>query len=277
MMKTQSIKIKGVVSGITRLFIPRFLAGFFCLISFLVASNEVPPLRIAVASNFTPVINEVLKSFTQQTQIPTQVITASSGALYQQIKHGAPFDIFLSADSIRPTKLVEENLAFPNSQTTYAYGLLALWSASNSINALEPLRNLKVQSRRLGIANPAYAPYGIAAKELLTQLKLWNNIHPHLVMGININQTFLQVRSQSIPLGIVALSQLKMNQLDGYAIPQDLYTPIEQQLVILTRTQHHESAKQLKTFLLSPQVQQKLPHWGYGPHNHLSLPKSVNR
>lgn len=233
--------------------------------STIVASSSTSnnPLRIAVASNFAPVLTELLKGFTEQTHIQTQIITAASGTLYQQIKHGAPYDVFLSADSIRPAKLVKENLAIPQSQITYAYGLLALWSANKNINSIDPLYNVKNTATRLGIANPNYAPYGLAAKQLLVNLKLWDDVHKFLIQGININQTFVQVRSKSVPLGLVALSQLKINKLTGFAIPQNLYTPIKQQLVILKRTHNLEDAEQLKTYLLSQQVQQQLPQFGY--------------
>lgn len=228
-----------------------------------VNTTTINPLRIAVASNFTPVLTELLKEFTESTKIQTQVITASSGTLYQQIKHGAPYDIFLSADSIRPTKLVNERLAYPQSQATYAHGLLALWSATQKIDSLDALKHIQNSSTRLAIANPAYAPYGEAAKQLLTHLNLWDHVNQHLIQGININQTFVQVRSGNISLGLVALSQLKINNLEGFTVPQNLYTPIKQQLVILKRSQNRKSAEQLKTYLLNPTVQQQLPEYGY--------------
>lgn len=234
-----------------------------CILPFHSLAAPNVPLRIAVASNFTPVLKQLLVEFTQQTQIQTQIISAASGTLYQQIKHGAPYDIFLSADSIRPSKLVHEGLAHAKSQTTYVYGQLALWSAYQPINSLTPLRELKNNSQRLAIANPNYAPYGIAAKEVLTALHLWRELNGQLIQGININQTFVQVRSKNIPLGLVALSQLKLNNLSGFIIPQHLYNPLAQDLVILSHSKQYENAEKLKTYLTSETVKKQLALWGY--------------
>lgn len=220
------------------------------------------PLRIAVAANFTPVLEVLLKDFTSQTGINTQVISGASGAMFLQIKYGAPFDIFLSADSRRPKELELAGYAVKNSRKTYAIGQLALYSPSSdsNTNALERLKN---PPARFAIANPDSAPYGKAAKEALIHLGLWQVYQPRLVKGINIGQTFTQLRSKAVASGIVANSQLMINNLSGIIIPSSYHQAIEQQLIILSTSEQQVAAEQLSYFLLSPESQNKITSYGY--------------
>ncbi|MEY8215050.1 MAG: molybdate ABC transporter substrate-binding protein [Colwellia sp.] len=236
------------------------------------------PLRIAVASNFTPVLKKLLVEFHQKTKINTQIISGATGALFLQIKYGAPFDIFIAADSIRPAQLEQENLILANSRKTYAFGQLALLSMSSleqPINSTEQHNkqsheepnNLKAQLEKsptkFGIANPKIAPYGKAAKQTLEHLGLWHQYKPKLIQGININQTFAQIRSQAINSGLVANSQLVLNNLTGIIIPTNYHLPIKQQLVIINSSKKLNKAKRLSDYLLSTKVQNKIINFGY--------------
>ncbi|WP_085298935.1 molybdate ABC transporter substrate-binding protein [Cognaticolwellia mytili] len=228
---------------------------------------QLKPLRIAVAANFAPALEHLLKDLPNNSKINYQIISAATGTLYQQIKHGAPFDLFLAADNLRPTKLEQEQLILPNSRQTYAFGQLALWSATEKINNLNKLNNF---SGYLAIANPSTAPYGKAAQQALQSLSLWSKLENRVVTGININQTFQQVRSQAVPIGIVALSQLKINQLKGITIPAHYYQPIAQQLVILKNSKQLKHAQQISDFLLQEITQAKLKKLGYLPGKNIN-------
>jgi len=244
---------------------------FFTLISFAAFSQENTPLRIAVAANFAPVLKKLIPEFTAQTNIETQVNSAASGTLFQQIKHGAPFDIFLSADTQRPQRLSDSQLIIENSLQTYAYGQLAFWSATKQHSTLASFLESIPTEQRLAIANPEIAPYGKAAKETLEKLKLWPAIQRQLVTGININQTFQQVRSQAVQFGIVANSQLVLNQLVGTVIPGDYHQEIKQQLVILKSSKQQENAKKFSEYLLSDNVQQQLLTFGYAKNTEVLI------
>ncbi|MCW8832405.1 MAG: molybdate ABC transporter substrate-binding protein [Colwellia sp.] len=228
------------------------------------AYGEDKPLRIAVAANFTPALKKLLVEFHQQTNIDTQVISGATGALYLQIKHGAPFDIFISADSTRPKQLEQEGLVLANSRQTYALGQLALLSMHSTV----PLNDLKKIPSRFAIANPDTAPYGKAAKQTLEYLKLWSQYQPKLIQGININQTFAQVRSQAVTLGFVANSQLVLNKLTGVVVPTHYHQPIAQQLVIIKNSRNISKAKRLSEYLLTPSVQNKIVDFGYARFTH---------
>jgi molybdate transport system substrate-binding protein len=246
-----------------------------------IEESQKTPLRIAVSSNFSPALKALSKTFTLQNNIKIDIITSATGVLFQQIKHGAPFDIFLAADDIRPQQLVTEQYAFVDSLHTYAYGQLALYSTSFNIKSLNYLQHYYLPSntlsnnislknkmnnnkkQRFAIANSDIAPYGKAAKEALINLALWPTFKKNLVTGININQTFQQVRSGAVPAGIVANSQLVINNLNGLLIPQHLYSPIKQQLVILKRTKQKKVAEHFIRYLLSVESQQKIANLGY--------------
>jgi molybdate transport system substrate-binding protein len=227
--------------------------------------GHAQPLRIAVAANFSPVLKPLLTKFTATTGIQTQVISAASGAIFLQIKYGAPFDVFLSADSSRPIQLDQSGHALPGSRATYAVGRLAFYSstiATTSIDTLATQLSNKPRTR-LAIANPDVAPYGKAAKEVLQHMQLWESYQSQFITGINISQTFTQLRSKSINQGFIAYSQLKANNLTGVLIPASYHQPIQQQLVILQNTLQPEAAAEFCQFLLSDQSQAFIENSGY--------------
>ena len=226
-------------------------------------SSTEQPLRIAVASNFTPVLKKLLIEFHQQTNIETQIISGATGAMFIQIQHGAPFDIFIAADSVRPTQLEQQNLTLDNSRKTYALGQLALLSMNSTAKITDLQRLPQSSSQRFAIANPDTAPYGKAAKQTLEHLGIWQQYKNRLVVGMNINQTFSQIRTQAVNSGLVANSQLVLSNLTGVIIPSAYHQPIEQQLVILKKSNNINKAQQLSNYLLSSNIQKKIISFGY--------------
>ena len=262
--------------------LPTFLVSVFVISLFGVNSSQAQqgtdkntskPLRIAVAANFTPVLKLLLKDFSKQTGIKSQIISGASGAMFLQIKHGAPFDIFLSADSRRPIDLMQAGYAVKDSRKTYAIGQLALYSSAISpkVNSFEQLSldQLKDPPARFAIANPNIAPYGKAAKEVLTHLGLWQRYQSRLIKGINIGQTFTQLRSKAVTMGLVANSQLVLNNLSGVIIPTHYHQPIEQQLIIIRASKQQVAAEKLSQFLLSNDSQKIIIRYGYAQAKHV--------
>ena len=241
----------------------------WCLVWLAIQANQLyaadsqtqpRPLRIAVAANFAPALKILLADLPNRNNIELQIISAATGTLYQQIKHGAPFDMFLSADTSRPARLEQDNLIIADSRKTYAYGQIALWSATQPLTSLDELNNY---AGNLAIANPDTAPYGKAAQQALQHLSLWSHVEGKLITGINISQTFQQVRSQAVPLGIVAYSQLAINNYHGIIIPSEYYQPIAQQLVIVKSTPQAKLAQTISDFILQASSQNKLQTLGY--------------
>ena len=258
-------------NNVGRRLLRQSLMVFLILFSLSNSADAAQPLRIAVAANFAPVLTKLLPQFTQKTGITPQIISAGTGTLYQQLRHGAPFDVFLGADTLHAKKLADLDLIINNSRKTYALGQIALYSANSTTTSVDDLQNLANQKKRLAIANPRSAPYGLAAKQCLIKLNLWQTLHNKLVMGNNVGQTFQQLRSQAVPLGIVAYSQLKLNKLRGTLLPLSCYSPIKQQLVILKSTKQKNLAQAFSVFLLSASIQQQIKKFGYNAPNQANL------
>jgi molybdate transport system substrate-binding protein len=215
--------------------IMRFLIVSLLLFSGVSTAEEI---RVAVASNFTHALGNLANQFESETGHTVTLIVGSTGQHYAQIKNGAPFDAFFAADTVRPELLDEEGIALPGSRFTYATGKLVLWRPEG--DGLESALSMLQQGefRFLAIANPRLAPYGKAAQEVLQAQGVWEAMRGKMVLGQNIGQTYQFVKSRSAELGFVAYSQLKAfkGETSGYfwEIPQALYTPIQQQAVLLT-------------------------------------------
>lgn len=242
-----------------------FLTG---LSSFIFSSQLLAAsLHLAVASNFITPIKQLAQDFEQETGHSLQLSFGSSGKLFAQIQNNAPYDVFLSADLIKPKALVDNKSALPNSLTVYAKGQLALWSMKpiSSLILSEALLN----ADRIAIASPRLAPYGKAAEESLRHLSIWKEIHSKLVQGENIGQAYQFTYSQNANLGLVALSQILSNPKKGYSILIDnsLYSDIKQAAVILSRTQNTVLAEAFMAFLIRADTQAKIARFGYSTNN----------
>lgn len=219
-------------------------------------------LRIAVAANFAKPIEKLVAEFNKNHPFNAQISVASTGILFQQISHGAPFDIFLAADAKRPTLLVQQGLTIPGYHHTYAIGQLALWSAT--ISTPITIENLRLHQGRIAIANPKIAPYGLAAKQALESLNLWQKYQHNLIVGTNIGQTYQQAKTGAIDYGIVAYSQwVQSKDGNGILIPNALHAPLKQEMAVLKQGPNNELAKEFYQFMLTDKAQQIISEMGY--------------
>ena len=194
-------------------------------------------IRVAVASNFRQAFSAAALRFEEQSGHDVTLIAGSTGKHYAQILNGAPFDAFFAADAARPLRLESERRIVPGSRFTYAIGKLVLWSADQSLVDAGGNVLRSGSYRHLAIANPELAPYGVAARQVLQTLGLWDGLRDKLVRGENIGQAFQFVVTGNAELGFVARSQLETpgHEFGGSAWepPQALYDPIAQQAVLL--------------------------------------------
>lgn len=213
----------------------KFLFTGITLLVALAAPLRADEVKIAVASNFTPVLEAIAPRFEQQSGHTLSIISGATGNHYAQIVHGAPFDVFLAADAERPRLLEEEGRAIVGSRFTYALGRLVLWSADAGRVDGDGQVLQQGGFARLALANPALAPYGVAAQEVLTQLGLWQGLQGKIVLGDNIAQTLQFVQTGNAQLGFIALSQVADlgNTGSYWKVPAALYSPIVQQGVLL--------------------------------------------
>lgn len=190
-------------------------------------------VRVAVASNFAPVLETLQPAFERHSGHELALISGGTGNHFAQIVNGAPFDVFLAADDLRPRMLEEAGRAVAGTTFTYAHGKLVLWSADPGLVGGDGAV-LDSAFTHLAIANPRLAPYGAAAQQALTALGLWDEVQGRIVQGDNIAQTLQFVQSGNAELGFIALSQwLEVGGGSHWEVPASLYSPIVQQGVLL--------------------------------------------
>ncbi len=236
------------------------LSILLLLVMPLATAGEV---KVAVAANFTPAMKETAAAFTAATGHQAVISYGSTGKLYAQIIHGAPFEVFLAADQVRPRLLAEAGLA--RTPFTYAVGKLVLWSA-------DPTRidaNGKVLQSgdfaKLAIVNPKTAPYGAAAVQVMHSLGTLAALRPKLVRGDNIAQTYQFILTRNAQLGFVALSQVRLDPKGSvWSPPQILYDPLLQDAVLLERGTANPAATALVAFLRGPETRAIIEKYGYG-------------
>ena len=218
---------------------------------------------MAVAANFTDAAKEIAALFKTKTGHDAVLSFGSSGLFYTQIKQGAPFQVFLSADAERPQKLADEGFALPQSRFTYAIGKLVLWSKDP--NAIKGVDTLKANAfSKLSIADPNSAPYGVAAIETLKALEIYQSVEKKIVMGASIAQAFQFIETGNAELGFVALSQLINTQSGSrWMVPQNLYSEIRQDAILLKSGEQNEAAKAFLDFLKSPDARSIITKFGY--------------
>ncbi len=231
-------------------------------------SARAGDVQVAVASNFIAPLKAIQARFEKDTGHRMVIISGSTGKLYAQIRHGAPFDLLLAADSLRPRILEDEGFTVPESRFTYAIGRLTLWSANpGQIKKAGAEIFRQKNFNHLAMANPKTAPYGRAALQVLKKLGVWNQVRGKVVQGENIGQTFQFVATENAELGFVALSQTRnpKNKLKGsrWDVPSDLYDPIDQDLVLLKRARDNPAAKAITDFIRGPVAQKIIAAYGY--------------
>lgn len=226
-------------------------------------------LIIAVASNFQRTAAALAAEFSDTALVSVRISSGSTGKLYAQIVNGAPFDIFLAADSARPKRLEDDGIAVHGSRITYAVGSLFLWSADSALSDGDCLQTLQSGSyRRLAIANPATAPYGRAAKEFLQAANVYDEVSSSLVYGENISQALQFVASGNATLGLVAASQIvggiPVETRCSWKVPGDMHSEITQQAVILKASNSLAAAQAFMAFLQEPGAAEIIEAHGYG-------------
>ncbi len=240
-------------------------AAVAALIVFAVPLAHAEEVVAAVAANFTAAMTRIEPAFEQASGHQLTVVLGSSGKFLQQIQQGAPFDVFLSADAERPALLAKSGLGVPASRFTYAIGRLALWSPQAGAFG-DGEAYLKAGTfRHLAIANPAVAPYGAAAQHALEQLGLWAGLQEKIVRAEDIGQVYAMAGSGAAEAAFVACSQVIGADRPGsrWLVPQNLYPPLKQDAILVTRARNNPAAKAFLDYLKTSQARAVIQSLGY--------------
>lgn len=238
------------------------LLSIAALLLFFQKPGNRADVAIAVASNFGTPAKAIAAAFEKKSGLTVSLSTGSTGKHYAQIKRGAPFDLFLAADTKRPGLLEEEGFGIANTRFVYAIGRLVLWSPDPA-TFTDGVQYLKEDSfRHLALANPKLAPYGAAAVEVLNSLGVLSE--SKWVRGENISQTFHFVKSGAAEVGFVALSQVQVSgkAVEGsqWVVPAESHPPIEQGAILLADT---PAAREFVEFLKSAEAKDIIHKFGY--------------
>jgi molybdate transport system substrate-binding protein len=223
-------------------------------------------IRVAVATNFSEPMAALVEQFERSSEHTVLLSAGSTGSHYAQIRNGAPFDAFFAADVERPKLLEEQGNAVAGSRFLYAVGRLVLWSPQPGV-VYGDGRVLETGTFRfLAIANPDLAPYGAAAREVLTARNIWDQLQQRIVQGQDVGQAYSFVHTGNAELGFVAYSQLKKptGAIEGsyWLVPETLHRPIEQEAVLLRDV---SAARAFIEFVKSPAARETIRGFGYGP------------
>ncbi len=229
-----------------------------------VGSGASTKLTVSAASDLTPAFEELGRLFERETGVKPSFNFGSTGQLTQQIESGAPVDLFAAANVKFIEELERKNLILPDTKALYAQGRITLWTRSDSPLRLERIEDLaRAAVRRVAIANPEHAPYGIAAREALEQGGVWQAVQPKLVFGENIMQTLQYAETGNVDAAIVALS-ISIGSGGRWAlVPQEAHQPLNQALAVIRGTRHEAEARRFAAFINSQPGRAVMRKYGF--------------
>jgi len=225
---------------------------------------------VAVASDFTKPMTEIAAAFEKATGHSAKLSFGSSGKAFAQIQSGAPFEVYLSASEKYPLELEKTGFAVANTHFVYAIGKLVLWSATPGYVDDQGKILTTGNFKHVALADPAHAPYGVVAEDVMKSLGVLDKLRPLFVMGENISQTYQFVSTGNAELGFVGLAQVidvnsgKIGSGSGWIIPDNLHSPFRQMAVLLKTGAENPAALALVDFLKSPTALAIIEKYGFG-------------
>lgn len=237
------------------------LTGLLSLCASAALAGET---QVAVAANFAAPAKEIAAAFQRATGHKAVLSFGASGAFYTQVIHGAPYELFLSADAERPRKAEQDGFAVRGTRFTYAVGRITLYSARAGLVDANGAVLKRGRFERIAIADPATAPYGVAAVQVLQKLGVYAAVRPRIVRGSSIAQTYQFVATGAADMGFVAQSQLVgVSGGSRWIVPAGLHAPIAQQAVLLKKGAANPAAQAFLAFLRSRQAVAIIHRFGY--------------
>ena len=244
------------------------LFSFIAVTSAAAAETTEGPVIIAAAASMTYPLTEIIDDFKKTHDSDVELVFDASGALTTKIRNGAPFDIFFSANMAYPEKLYAEGLTTAE-PFVYAYGTLVAWSCSGSIGEGTDLRTAVSESTKIACADPAVAPYGVAAVNALKAMNVYDAVEDKIVYGQSVSQVNHFVLSQAVSLGFTAKSGVLAPAAAGKGVwievDRALYQPIAQGCVVITHAAeaHRADVDAVVAYCSTEKAQEILKKYGY--------------
>ncbi len=234
---------------------------FFVLLHFLSCKKQEPKIKLAVTSSLLPVFKEIVVEYKAENSLEIDIIHSSSGKLSSQLVHGAPYDIFFSADDVY-CQFVKQQLQLPQKSRPLAKGNLVMVSNKKALQTKEWYK-----ADRIGIANPVLAPYGKLSEDYLKTLSFYNAIKGHLIYGQNVNQVLQYLQTENVEVAFLSKANFvaanfntqtfEITEIDVAGLQEIIHTS----LVIRSSTE----VDKFLTFLDSHLARKVLSKYGYVP------------
>ncbi|MFN2406802.1 MAG: molybdate ABC transporter substrate-binding protein [Pyrinomonadaceae bacterium] len=227
-------------------------------------NNQTPQLTVAAASDLIAAFEEIGREFEATHKIKVVFVFGSTGMLTRQIENGAPMDLFAAANVTYVDELDQKGLIIPDTKAIYARGRITLWTTFDSPVQVETISDLtRPEIRRIAIANPDHAPYGLAAKQALETAGVWETVKAKLVYGDNIRQTLQYAETGNVDVSIVALSLSQQSKGRWTLVPEQLHQPIDQGLAVIRTTHNEQAARAFASFIRGPRGKEILGKYGF--------------
>jgi molybdate transport system substrate-binding protein len=245
----------------------RLLVFLLLLTGTFAAAQEI---TVAAATDMSSALPQLVDAYTKKTGQSVKLSFGASGNLTNQIRNGAPFDVFFSADEQYPQQLIADGLASKDTLYRYAIGRLVLWIPSDSpldVSKLGIKTLLEPSVKKISIANPATAPYGRAAEAALRHFEIYDQVSSRLVIGENVSQAAQFVESGNAQAGLIALSHALASAMKEkgryWTVPLDAYPTLNQAAVVLAKSKQPDAARKFLDFLRTPEATSLLTSYGF--------------
>lgn len=245
----------------------RLLVFLLLITGSFAAAQEI---TVAAAADMSSALPQLVDAYTKKTGQSVKLSFGASGNLTNQIRNGAPFDVFFSADEQYPQQLIADGLASKDTLYRYAIGRLVLWIPSDSpldVSKLGMKALLDPSVKKISIANPTTAPYGRAAEVALRHFEIYDLVSSRLVIGENVSQAAQFVESGNAQAGLIALSHAlapAMKEKGRYwTIPLDAYPTLNQAAVVLAKSKQPDAARKFLDFMRTPEATSLLTAYGF--------------
>lgn len=245
--------------------------ALLCIISLLIMTFFTPSLFagsskeiiVSAAADLDRAFREIGAMFEKETGVKVRLNLGSTGMLAKQIEGGAPVDLFAAANRRFVDDLEKKGLIFPETKGLYAVGRITLATPKGAakLNSLKDLLNPEI--KKIAIANPAHAPYGMAAKAALERTGIWEKVKDRMVYGENVRQTLTYAETGSVDAAIVALSISIGSNVNFTLIPDELHPPLEQALAVVKTGKNPKQAREFAEFINGPRGRPIMKKYGF--------------